>query len=76
MEVVVKTDTTNYTTFFNEQGEQVFPCRCGETHEGFYACEDYLRHECLHKTDLIDMEHGLVICMDCGNTWRVKGGVL
>jgi len=65
------TGTTSDTTYLDEKGNEVFPCRCGEVHEGDYACEEYLHHECLHDTSLDDIGDGLVICMDCGRTWRV-----
>jgi len=70
--MTIQTGSTNYTTYLNADGEQVFPCRCGEVHSGDYACEAYLHHECLHETDLVDIDHGMVICMDCGKTWIVK----
>ena len=31
-----------------EDGEQVYPCRCGETHRGPYALYDYGHHTCFH----------------------------
>ena len=72
MQVRDVTGTTNYTMHLDENGVQVFPCRCGETHTGNYACEDYLQHECLHQTDLVDIGHGMFLCPDCGNTWHAS----
>jgi len=70
--MTIETGTTNHTIWLDENGKQHFPCRCGKTHTGHYACEDYLHHECLHETELVDMGHRMVICMDCGKTWTVE----
>ena len=68
------------TTSVYENGERVFPCRCGLTHRGNYALEDYMHHDCLHETDLLDMNRlgGVpeqdwphLICRECGKTWLV-----
>lgn len=61
-----------------EDGERVYPCRCGETHQGEWAMYVYYHHNCLHEEDLVSL--GTVvpgeiqaICPSCGQTWIVTG---
>lgn len=66
---------TNYTVHI-EQGEQVYPCRCGETHRGPYAAYDYGHHNCFHEDGLIrlmDDAPNYLMCPSCGRTFRVRG---
>lgn len=35
--------------------EQVFPCRCGETHRGEWGWVPYYEHQCLHQWPLYDL---------------------
>lgn len=56
---------------FIEDGEQVFPCRCGKMHRGDHAVEDWLMHECLHDDNLIALAPDFVACPLCGQTWRL-----
>ena len=71
-----KTTISNSPTIYlNSDGRRIYPCRCGEVHQGDYAAEDYNHHNCLHETDLwgepID-EHTLqAICPECGMSWIV-----
>jgi len=51
---------------------QVYPCRCGVTHEGDYALYDFGHHECFHDETLLDIGLGQVICPQCGNVWNVE----
>lgn len=56
-----------------EDGKRVYPCRCGETHRGAYACEDWNHHNCFHDASPLvlvaeDMPDYLM-CMDCGQTF-------
>ena len=67
----METGATNHTIHLDKNGAY-FPCRCGKEHRGEYACEDYLHHECLHESNLVDIEYGLVLCPDCGNTWHLE----
>ena len=61
----------NSMTIHLEDGQQVYPCRCGETHRGEYAMEDFAHHNCLHEEKLLDWsdhgggERGL-LCPQCG----------
>ena len=60
-----------------EDGEEVFPCRCGDTHRGPWAIYDYLHHNCYHEEPLVDIGGEIGIsywaCPICGKTWRVEG---
>jgi len=65
-------ETTHY-----EGSEQVYPCRCGETHRGDYALYEFGHHECFHNAPLLDMGtsdgiEGYLACPDCGKTFSVK----
>lgn len=62
------------TTIYVENGEQVYPCRCGVTHRGPYAAYDYGHHECFHDTPLIRMgaEPDHLMCPSCGQTFWVE----
>lgn len=42
------TSTANLISWY-EQWERVYPCRCGETHRGPRAAEDYYMHTCDHE---------------------------
>jgi len=73
-----KTNTNNITSYFEVQEgetEQVFPCRCGGTHRGEYAIEDWLHHNCFHKelTMLLPILEGSkqAICIDCGEIFDI-----
>ena len=74
-----KTNTNNITSYFKVQEgetEQVFPCRCGGTHRGGYALEDWLHHNCFHK-ELITLpgidDEGIMtaLCIDCGEVFDI-----
>ena len=51
--------------YHNAYGERVYPCRCGVTHSGDYAAEDYGHHNCIHHTVLL-VAAEQAICRDCG----------
>ena len=56
----------------NGKTEMTYPCRCGQTHRGEYAAEDYAHHNCFHQAPLVRIEEtGDVVCPQCGNSWRV-----
>ena len=62
-------------TIHIERGEQVYPCRCGETHRGPYAAYDYGHHNCFHEDGLIrlmDEYPNDLMCPSCGKTFRVR----
>jgi len=67
----IKTDTMCSTVFIDEQGQVIFPCRCGEAHTGYFAAYDFGQHECLHEADLVDIAHSQVLCPHCGKVWAV-----
>lgn len=47
--------------------EQVFPCKCGETHRGPYAIYDFGHHNCEHKGyPPSDLGDGDRMCVECG----------
>ncbi len=62
-------------TIYIEDGKQVYPCRCGEIHDGLYAAETYNHHNCLHDTELLlyrGLDNLQAICALCGKTWMVE----
>ena len=69
---MINTGTMSYTINLDENGNEVFPCRCGATHKGNYAAYDYGHHDCLHETDLVEIDKGYLLCPDCGKTWHVE----
>ncbi|MEE9569458.1 MAG: hypothetical protein V3W37_08735 [Candidatus Binatia bacterium] len=66
---MIQTGTSN-STIWIENGEEVYPCSCGETHRGDYAFYDWIRHICRHGDELWDLsEDGLgMMCSQCGDT--------
>ncbi len=71
----VTTGSSNYTRYF-ENEQEVFPCRCGETHRGDYAAYDYGHHNCFHDAGLLPMDplRGVepqVICVECGKVFGI-----
>mgnify|MGYP001620048011 CR=1 FL=1 len=64
--------STTGTTLHFEDGKQVFPCRCGQTHRGPYAVYDYGHHNCLHEAPLWELEPGWAICAACGLTFKIE----
>lgn len=70
------TATSTATWAALEDGEQVYPCRCGETHTGEFGLHNYMHHNCFHKAPLVDVgaEVGIsmIACPLCGQTWEVK----
>lgn len=65
----IKTGTDTYTSYF-EAGQQVYPCRCGKTHRGDYAYEDWNHHTCFHGPMWL-IEEDQIICSQCGASWQV-----
>jgi hypothetical protein len=51
-----------------EDGERVYPCRCGETHRGPYGGIDFDHHNCLHEAPLFPVagDEGHFLCSCCG----------
>ena len=47
------------------------PCRCGETHTGEYALEQYRHHECLHG-QWVHVGQGQIICEACGACQMIR----
>lgn len=74
---IVTSKTTKETRYF-EDGEQVFPCRCGKTHRGDYAAYDYGHHNCFHDAPLREMDKGHpelgFLCPECGESFAVERG--
>jgi hypothetical protein len=72
------TATATRTQHYDEQGREVFPCRCGVTHTGDYALYDWLHHNCFHDQPLINISHdehgidGYYMCPACGKTFWLK----
>ena len=60
------------TFSFKANGEQVYPCRCGQVHQGDFALYDYAHHNCFHDSPLWDTGvDGLLLCPDCGKAFCV-----
>ena len=70
-----KTGESNITINI-EDGKQVYPCRCGETHRGDYGAYDYYHHNCFHEGrlwgSLVEENVIQAICPDCGMSWIVE----
>lgn len=74
-----RTDSASVTFYFDE-GEQVYPCRCGETHRGPYGAYDYDHHNCMHDSPLIALDSidpgvwdgGDFMCGICGKSFRAR----
>ena len=65
----------NVTTICMENGEHIYPCRCGTIHHGDYGLYDYGHHNCLHEANLIGLaagHHIQAICPICGMSWIVE----
>ena len=67
---------TETATVTLEDGKEVYPCRCGETHRGEYAIHDYMHHNCFHDEPLLDIGSDIGIsywcCPICGKTWTTQ----
>lgn len=63
---------TDARTIYIEDAQEVYPCRCGETHRGDYGLYDYGHHECLHATDLLLIGDQQALCPDCGRSWGLE----
>ncbi|MFA7265749.1 MAG: hypothetical protein WC054_05505 [Candidatus Nanopelagicales bacterium] len=68
----MSTGHSNYTIYI-EDGQEVYPCRCGETHRGDYAIYDYGHHNCTHTAPLVNIDiTDVLMCPQCGATFRVE----
>ena len=70
MSVSAETMTKAYSddiTIFLEGNEQVYPCRCGETHRGEYGFYDYFHHTCDHD-EVLMLHEDIGYCIACGKT--------
>ena len=74
----MNTTGTSATSSTLVYGKPAYPCRCGETHTGPYAIQDYTHHNCLHDGPLVyylrevEPESNDVMCPACGKTWQVE----
>ena len=68
--MIITTGVNAYTTWL-EDGRQVYPCNCGETHRGEHAICTFNEHNCFHENALTDMD-GYFICLQCGRTFIIK----
>ena len=67
--------TDSAETTVTEDGQQVYPCRCGKTHRGVYALYDYMHHECYHTEYplvWLDDDRDTLLCGSCGETFAVE----
>lgn len=61
-------------TFYIDDGEQVYPCRCGTTHRGPYAIYDYGHHNCYHDAPLLPSGQDNInqlLCPRCGEVFSI-----
>lgn len=66
--------STTAATIHVEDGEQVYPCRCGETHRGPYAAYTYGHHNCFHHASLVQIDAEMpddFMCPLCGEMFHV-----
>jgi hypothetical protein len=70
MECTVTTGSENYTKYF-EDGEEVWPCRCGETHRGDYGFYDFIHHNCDHDDIVVVHDFSFGYCGGCGKTINI-----
>ena len=68
--MIITTGSTNYTLHF-DGAERVYPCRCGQTHCGDYAFEDWNHHDCFHESELILLCDEQAICGECGKSFLI-----
>ena len=63
-----------------ENGVRVFPCRCGRTHAGMYAAEEFAHHNCFHASplswlvgpaDTPKQVDWALVCPDCGEVFEI-----
>lgn len=66
--------STSAPTIHIDNGAQVYPCRCGQTHRGPYGAYDYGHHNCLHDAPLIvdDVVPEQAVCIACGKTFVIQ----
>lgn len=69
---MIQAVTANRTQIF-EDGQEVFPCRCGVTHKGDYAFEDWNHHNCFHHGPLwVEEGEDEAMCSQCGEVFDLK----
>ena len=68
---MLSTGASNQTIWI-EDGQEVWPCRCGETHRGDYGPYDFGHHNCDHGPMwfMEDIEP-TVMCSQCGQGWEL-----
>ena len=59
----IQTGTDSLTKWI-EDGQEVYPCQCGETHRGDYAFYDWSHHTCRHEDGLWVIDN-LAYCRAC-----------
>lgn len=71
-----QTDGSLQYTIHVEDGEVVYPCRCGVTHRGPYAFYNYGHHTCFHDAPLVriapEEDPDYLMCGACGQTFTVE----
>lgn len=74
---MTETGSSTAQTYYHEDGQRFFPCRCGTNHRGDYACEDWNHHNCFHGPLLLMADHGYeelknqLICVQCGEMFEL-----
>jgi hypothetical protein len=69
----MSTTASNYTIHLDAEGQEIYPCRCGEIHAGPYGIYDHGHHNCFHDQPLMPIADGLsLMCPQCGLTFGVE----
>jgi hypothetical protein len=63
---------TSSTNIHLEGSEQVWPCRCGDTHRGEWAVETFAHHNCFHQEPLLLLAIDYAVCGECGETFGLE----
>ena len=71
--VLPQTGTSSVTLWFDANGNEEFPCHCGEIHRGDYALYDFLHHNCRHPEILApdDLVPDQLLCASCGQVFAM-----
>jgi hypothetical protein len=68
---LISTGSNGVTRVF-EDGEEVFPCTCGETHRGEHGVCTYMEHTCLHGEGIVRVHDDIGYCSQCGRSFEIK----
>ena len=73
IETFVHSGSGTVTLYFDSAGRPIYPCRCGEVHDGDYGAYDFYHHECFHtEFPLVELAPHYLCCLSCGQSFRSK----